>query len=219
MPTPSRDNPADPDAPDAPDAWKLLLRDALERKLRAKVENPAPPPTQDVPPRGRDARATSAGRPIAFNGEMVRALLTGRKMQTRRLPHQPAPAPLEQLWVRERWAPVNPVDPSAGYRYAADEPTAAGVAWRPGRFMPRAAARLGLWVVSTRREPLTSITEADAAAEGYPRPAGGDDTGGAVAWFRDLWQSIYGGTPNGWDANPTVTVISFLPMKLPPGGA
>ena len=55
-------------------------------------------------------------RPIIFNGEMVRAILEGRKTQTRRVVKPltykkqewrlncPYGAPGDQLWVRETWA-------------------------------------------------------------------------------------------------------------------
>src|SRR5687767_4129390 len=89
-------------------------------------------------------------RPILFNGEMVRAILEGRKTQTRRIV-KPQPArfngraggewigwpindrgelfqspfggPGDQLWVRETWAWVSGVNGSTGWstlNYRAD---------------------------------------------------------------------------------------------------
>ncbi len=133
-------------------------------------------------------------RPIIFSAEMVRALLDGRKTQTRRLAWRPLP-PLpkgqvdarenrpsnwqyvhldDRLWVREAWR----ID-GAGSRVSADacrdkrlvEYRADGYA--PERYgerspihMPRWASRITLHVEAVRVERSWDMTEADAIAEG-----------------------------------------------------
>ncbi len=132
-------------------------------------------------------------RPILFSGPMVRALLEGRKTQTRRLV-TPDPGPLaafykidafnvalftngqdrrcphgtavDTLWVRETWAQV-PYCRADGndilYRSDRDYQT---ISWRPSIFMPRWASRLTLRITSVRVERLQDISEEDAVAEG-----------------------------------------------------
>lgn len=135
-------------------------------------------------------------RPIIMTAESVRAILAGRKTQTRRvvrpqptygavrhagtwmyaLPDGASPAgPLrnpygeagDRLWVRETW-----MCDEYGRRHRS-----AGMvryradaesmgAWRSPRFMPRWASRIALRVTGVRVERLWDITEADALAEG-----------------------------------------------------
>lgn len=55
-------------------------------------------------------------------------------------------------------------------------------------------------VLQLHREPLQSINEADAIAEGV----------GSIDEYRELWQSINGKTKGArWQDNPYVTVIGF----------
>ncbi|MEQ8278347.1 MAG: hypothetical protein RMA76_38245 [Deltaproteobacteria bacterium] len=61
-------------------------------------------------------------RPILFSGEMVRAILAGKKTQTRR-PVQPRTLfgePGDRLWVRETFAPGHFFYPHSEFMYAAD---------------------------------------------------------------------------------------------------
>ncbi len=183
-----------------PDAakYRTALRDALVERLATSVNAPRP--------------AAVPSRPIAFNTEMVGALLAGRKTQTRRPPSNRAPKVGDRLWVAERFAPADEADESAGYRYFADDPRAAVARWRPGRFMPRRAGRLMLEVTAVRREAVDEISPEDAAAEGCP--AGVEP----VAWFRGVWQSIYAGGANDWSNRPAVVAITFrlLQSARPP---
>lgn len=142
-------------------------------------------------------------------------------------------APGDRLWVRETWGEVFEVDISQGRPvgplglggiparpdmkarviYRADgefeSRRSDGLArgWTPSIFMPRWASRLTLEITEIRVERVRSISKADAAAEGFPMPAGclnyRDD-------FSDLWDSINGKRPGcAWADNPWVWAISF----------
>jgi hypothetical protein len=101
------------------------------------------------------------------------------------------------------------------WRYEADEgpgadPQArreagAAPAWhkRPALFMPRAASRLALEIVSVRIERLQEISAGDALAEGIV-PGTVDDP---VLAYRAVWERING--PDSWDADPPVWVVEF----------
>lgn len=123
-----------------------------------------------------------------FSGAMVRALLAGRKTQTRRL----ASSPLrrvdlgDRLWVREAVSCGGVFSDVVELRYKAHEnaghtsfveqvpvdraPTASKLpAWptyRPSIHMPRWASRATLIVDAIRVQRLKALTEADAEAEG-----------------------------------------------------
>lgn len=126
-------------------------------------------------------------RPILFSGPMVRAILNGRKTQTRRVCklnaagrvqlrgrnwhiYDPASInacpyglPGDRLWVRETFQPAR-----GGYRYRADHPGLTTLRpWKPSIFMPRAASRITLEIVKVRIERLVDISENDAMAEGW----------------------------------------------------
>lgn len=121
-------------------------------------------------------------RPIIFSAPMVRALLDGRKTQTRRLAASPLRhcQPGDRLYVREAFTLV----PSSAYRMSEGveqvlNPTDPDVAaiftvgwersipkWRPSIHMPRWASRLTLIVEAVRFQRLSAITDADALAEG-----------------------------------------------------
>lgn len=130
-------------------------------------------------------------RPILFSAPMVRAILEGRKTQTRRIakefieshvsdmllerfPHQRGCKFGEvgdRLWVRETWAPVSTFDPSpeTGALYRAD-PMYDGAevewTWKPSIHMPRWASRITLEITDVRVERLNEITSEDARSEG-----------------------------------------------------
>lgn len=139
-------------------------------------------------------------RPILFSGPMVRAILEGRKTQTRRIVKGtalewlapgmftpefvadpgnrlcPYGQPGDRLWVRETWSNLNAdfpaVDPHFVYR--ADENDHGPVTWKPSIHMPRAASRLLLEVTDVRVERLQDISEDDARAEGVLENPTGD---------------------------------------------
>ena len=143
-------------------------------------------------------------RPILFSAPMVRALLDGRKTQTRRIV-KPQPTfagfteseaghqvkvmleigavrgtygqPGDRLWVRETYSEF---DTNHGkvvwYRAESDDPDYwHGMKWTPSIFMPKRLSRITLEIVNVRVERLQDISEADAMAEGIM--AAGDDNG------------------------------------------
>lgn len=178
-------------------------------------------------------------RPILFSGPMVRAILDGRKTQTRRpvksLRHPyghllgpegvarefnaktesircPLGQPGDRLWVRETWTQ----NTSGVVWYRADGHPIADGLWRPSIHMPRWASRITLEMTRVWVERVQDITEEDAMKEGFIRELKPD---GSVGWgaelveamdaFRDTWQSIYGT----WDANPFVWAVEFRRLK------
>lgn len=125
-------------------------------------------------------------RPILFSAPMVRAVLDGRKTQTRRLAEKNGKPsrwttlePETRLWVRETWQttqfhkPVYRADAcdQSGARWHSIQPgdPDGEVHWRPSIHMPRWASRLTLVVTDVRIERLQDISEDDARAEGARR--------------------------------------------------
>lgn len=131
-------------------------------------------------------------RPIIFGPDSVRAILAGRKTQTRRvikpkpqmvddtLPHNqtrrlhcPYGATGDRMWVKEpyRFDDFSPEEPI----YQADIPEQAMreagdvVRWRHVWFMPKRISRLRLEIVSIRVERVQDITTEEVAAEGVSR--------------------------------------------------
>lgn len=128
---------------------------------------------------------------------MVRAILEGRKTQTRRVVR---PQPVgdivhgagddwfatnadqqwrcrygeagDRLWVRETWALHPDEHPSeAGVLYRATDPgwddAKTGLRWKPSIHMPREASRITLEVRGIRVERLQDVSREDAKAEGF----------------------------------------------------
>ena len=119
---------------------------------------------------------------------MVRAILDGRKTQTRRVIKEklmrgegahvnncPYGKPGDRLWVRETWSKAkSPMSSEVFYR-ADGEPKGKQYPlsfveresrWRPSIHMPRWASRILLEVTNVRVERLHDISEEDAIAEG-----------------------------------------------------
>jgi hypothetical protein len=147
-------------------------------------------------------------RPMLFNGDMVRAILDGRKTQTRRIVKGMALDWLDKakftseyvalsdndmcpngkagdhIWVREAFSAMGGKDGHAlpiFYKADGDD----GLRWTPSIHMPRWASRIQLEMTSIRIERLQDISEADAEAEGIEcinQPTGGDD-------YQDYWRN------------------------------
>lgn len=173
-------------------------------------------------------------KPILFNTEMVRAILDGRKTQTRRI-IKPKPTnprwnnvgwlgwddghgyrmkpPCEPgvvLWVRETWNG----DWCDHYIYKADGGSVVSAGydkeprWHPSIHMPREAARIFLRVTDVRVERLQDIDVDGVVAEGLEIGAEFDEL-----WNRTLSKSDR--AMFGWDANPWVWVIDFERCNKP----
>lgn len=168
-----------------------------------------------------------AERPILFNTEMVRAILDGRKTQTRRLckgqPQDGVTSPVEMgyeppyrpgdvLYVRETWSKVPGVPP---YIYKATF-GAGERKWRPSIHMPKEAARLFLRVTGVRCERLQDITVDEINTEGLDVLRKTEST--SFRMWKELWDStIKKDDLNryGWEANPWVWVIEFERCEKP----
>jgi hypothetical protein len=184
------------------------------------------------------SEANVTDKPILFSAPMVRAILAGRKTQTRRIQNgRNRFAAGDRLWVRETHAFI---DLATGYEYAGKAPNsptgyeavyAEGVndfieslisRWRPAIFTPRWASRITLEVTAVRVERLQDISESDARYEGVDELDGEIDEVALCAmakrmgscatdskvWFAVLWDSINAKRAT-WDSNPWVCVVTF----------
>lgn len=170
-------------------------------------------------------------RPILFSGEMVRALLDGRKTQTRRIIAlerimNPFPSKYGQagdlLWVRESFGEdytltrevtsngYTQSTPVASVVYKADNHimSVAGTGWKPSIYMPKCASRLTLEITGVRVERLHQISVEDCIAEGLSTKLREHDACCDLKeQYQALWESLKG--PESWQANPWVWVIEF----------
>lgn len=134
-------------------------------------------------------------RPILFSGEMVKAILDGRKTQTRRVVKLrdgedvgsidryriattgdngrvtdcPYGKPGDRLWVRESHAPRYFDDFTAAYKADWTSGAAEYVnepTWKPSIHMFRKDSRINLEITNVRVERLNEISWKDAKAEG-----------------------------------------------------
>ena len=163
-------------------------------------------------------------RPIIFSTPMVKAILDGRKTQTRRVIKDQPPLSMrdmfkpknlkcpygqvgDRLWVRETFKPYNCM---GGFAYKADGDLSTGFPWKPSIHMPRGASRITLEITESRAERLQDISEEDAKAEGVKCcPNAVSDY---KHHFMILWDSI-NGKKYPWDSNPWVWVISFKVVR------
>ena len=144
-------------------------------------------------------------RRIQFSGPMVRALLSGKKTQTRRIIKHPSysgscpyGAPGDRLWVTEDFALKD-----FKVVYMADKDLRSSN-WRRARYMPRKFSRITLEITEVRSERLQDISEADCVAEGVIPML---ESGTNKFFYQYLWGLIHGW--KSWDKNPDVWVISF----------
>ena len=166
-------------------------------------------------------------KPILFGGSMVRAILDGRKTQTRRVvkPQPPDGAEYDTdgtsvvyhasgrnisdyscphptgsyMWVRETYGLSAPDNVTRRTVYRADGEQALPTKWRSSIFMPRRVSRITLRVAGVRVQRVQEITEVDAIAEGV----------GGRCVFAELWDSINAKRGYGWNTNPLVWAYTF----------
>jgi hypothetical protein len=181
-------------------------------------------------------------KPLIFSAPMIRALLDGRKTQTRRvLKSQPCIRPElhepmngDPFWcvfdgdeiaarVRVPYAPGDRLWVREAHRivrvgadqvsFRAESPDTSIIKWRSPIHMPRWASRLTLIVTDVRVQRLQEIGIVDAYAEGVV-PA--DLPLSAPAMIeRNLFSDLWNSLhgPDAWDANPWVAAITFTVHK------
>ncbi|MCC6454470.1 MAG: hypothetical protein IT328_05965 [Caldilineaceae bacterium] len=181
-------------------------------------------------------------RPIIFSAEMVRAILEGRKTQTRRV-IKPQPdhfhkfsdgilrpqiglreieclyKPGMTLWVREAftgdWRGNGQPSPTfINYRADSEIPEqySSNAYWRSPIHMPRWASRITLEVVSVRVERVQDISDDDAVEEGVDRTNTSIPTY-AIQRYRKLWDTINAKRGYSWESNPWVWAITFRRLE------
>lgn len=182
-------------------------------------------------------------RPILFSGAMVRAILDGKKTQTRRIfkgttEHKGEYNPdyLERwkgdkgwadicpygrigdhLWVRETWSDHEVGEPVL-YRASVpiDDDVDRDFKWRPSIFMPRWASRITLEIVNVRVERLQEISGSDAKAEGITMPLSQRcEFQSEYAAYISAYRDLWDSI-NGkgaWGLNPWVWAIEFERVK------
>jgi hypothetical protein len=170
--------------------------------------------------------------PIIFSAPMVRALLDGRKTQTRRLAWRltthrgrycEAPTiwqkvkPGDRLYVRERFSydrlDIDRNGMAPPWYWADGNPERGD--WtkpKPSIHMPRWASRLTLGVTEKRQDPLLDISEKDAQAESFQPEDIGDSFASAAGVFQIYWSEIH---PD-WDgvSSPEVVALTFTVHQL-----
>ncbi len=176
--------------------------------------------------KGPDQQATNM-KGILFKPDMIKAIIEGRKTQTRRV-IKPQPflgdkfQNYEPLVGKPRYQVGEVVYiKEAGvwdervrlFAYKANMPDLTAK-WQSPRFMPAWAARYFIQITDVRAERLQEITEEDAIAEGCPSALVTLATVPMVEWYKHLWDSINPKYP--WSSNPWVWVISFKKVEKCP---
>lgn len=175
--------------------------------------------------------------PLLCRDSVVRAILDGRQTQDRRpvkglgvfvdTQMDLAPPTLEDgrwIWpdgttIKEKWAKgdvlwvreaIGRVRKRSGdWICRADMPLCVqpSFAWIPSIHMPRRACRLTLEVLDVKIERVQAATDGTAFAEGYPGRNACEL--GPLAWFVELWDSLYAAKGYEWDKNPWVFATTF----------
>lgn len=155
-------------------------------------------------------------RPILFSGEMVRAILEGRKTQTRRVVKPQPVSPGDGAYFDAYnggpqwnwWAPDNKQYLAQIINCPYGKP--GDRLWvREKITVARSASSLSLEITNVRVERLQEITFADCIAEGMP-PIGPENDPECVRnEFQTGWDSLNAKHGFSWESNPWVWVIEF----------
>lgn len=178
-------------------------------------------------------------RPILFSTEMVRAILDGRKTQTRRVVKDkmlqenngdvdeefllltmdkcPYGKVGDVLWVRETFnsdygfkdIEGNVSPPGILYKATTPNLPFNGDKWKPSIFMPKSACRIFLEITNIRVERLQDISDQDAKSEGASPKEG--VLFKRIERYDEAFERLWISI-NGyesWDSNPYVWVIEF----------
>jgi len=165
----------------------------------------------------------SSEKPIIMSSESVRAILNGRKTQTRRVCKTPpgkSTAPYKVgsfIWVKETYTFLthdagfgSDVD-ECFYKSDAKKPLTSWnggiIKWKNPMFMPRRFSRLTLKVTNVKLEPLHCISVNDVVAECVSLCA--CTCVEHIEKFKKHWNSINAKNGFPWESNPYVWVIEF----------
>lgn len=166
---------------------------------------------------------------------MVRALLDGRKTQTRRVlasgaaedigivmaENPPRFAVGDRLYVREAWRTESRAYDDLAPSDMGGEETViyeADAEWslnksvgrlRAGMHMPRWASRLTLTVTDLRVQRVQDIDYDDAVAEGVSS----DNGPGQIGAYITLWDKLNAARSFGWETNPWIVAVSFTVQR------
>ena len=179
--------------------------------------------------------------PMIFSAPMVRALLDGRKTQTRRVLGNTYKRvqPGDRFWVKEAWrtdfgsdhlrpSELDPAKATVWFDASSDWNEGERPRHRSARFMPRWASRLTLSVTDLRVQRVQDISEEDAVAEGIERLVGSNgpnhfsrqicgkwsgsfNAPTAREVYADLWDTLHG--PDAWDQNDWVVAYTFTVQR------
>lgn len=137
---------------------------------------------------------------ISFNAEMLKAILDGRKTQTRRIINCNPCDVKRSMFSRSGLQNKHGYELLPKYRVS-------------DILTVKEDKHISLKITSVRAEKLQDITEQDAVAEGFcltPKDIAKEDKTPSITWFRGLWDSIYGNDESKqWEANLWVWVYEF----------
>ncbi len=160
---------------------------------------------------------------LIFTGDSVRAILAGRKTQTRRLGDKPRYAVGEVVYLKEAHAYCPTTYKPGGiiYRADGDDDHVLPGEWRSSLHLREADARLFVRIDAVRREWLQEISDADVEAEGVMGDSylaelnvSTKDSRSAKIYFMEIWDRINGRRAP-WASNPEVFVYQFTPVERP----